>query len=297
MSYTNLGMTWLAEQTANEFSRGFRNQNGLLKVAKKIILEPGKTAITTPIPGATASTTRTTGSAYTAAKPTDTAFTLTPATEYGYALGVDRLDQVANLYDIPKFYMGNILGSIFEGLSTALWALVPSLTTNVIGTLGTTPEIAILNTAYKKLMENKAWKNERWVAVVGPSEAEAWKTSASWSDLGPASQDAITTGSIQSKYGFDIYEDQDRYASGENALCVAMHPSALQVCFRSSLGPLGPGEVGGQATDPETGITFFTRAKNAADSTTGEGFNVQVFCVAAVGEAYDAFGVKIQSAS
>jgi len=290
-------MTWLAEQTANKFSRGFRNQNGLLKVAKKIILEPGKTAITIPIPGATASTTRTTGSAYTAAKPTDTAVTYTPATEYGYALGVDRLDQVANAYDIPKFYMGNILGSIFEGLSDALWALVPSLTTNVVGALGETPEIGILNSCYQKLMAAKAWKDEPWACVIGSQEAEAWKTSATWNILGPGSQDAIQSGAIQSKYGFDIYEDQDRYASGDNAYCVALHPSALQVCFRSSLGPMAPGEVGGQAVDPETGITFFTRAKAVSDSTTGEGFNVQIFCVAAVGEQYDAFGVKIQSAS
>ena len=294
MAYTNLDLTIIAEQVLNEYKRGTRETAAFLRNVKQYVLPPGVASLDVPKPGAVTADTRTAGSANpTAEKPTDTKFTLTPITEYIALIGTDELEIVGNAYNIAEFYAPQMAGSIIDSLSAILWAKVPALTSNVQGAFGSTPDLDILNLAYEDLFDAKAYSDGTWKAVIGGAEAAAWKTEATWNAQGPASQDAIVHGKVGNRYGFEILEDQGRYADGTDRSNVAFHPLAFAVGFRSSMPDL-PGHVQGQATDPDSGLTIFTDYYAVNDSTTGAGTNLKAFVVADVETAYETWAVEIK---
>ena len=294
MAYTNLDLTIIAEQVMNEYKRGTRSTAAFLRNVKQYVLKPGVKTLDIPIPGSVTTSTRSSGSVNPSAeKPTDTKFSLTPNTEYAAVLGTDQLEMVENAYNIGEFYAPQMAGSIIDALSAVLWAKVPLLTDNEQGAFGTTPDLDILNLAYQDLFDEKAYSDGSWTAVIGGAEAAAWKTAATWNAQGPASQESIVQGKVGNRYGFNIFEDQSRYASTTDRSNVAFHPLAFAVAFRSSM-PVLPGHIQGQATDPDSGITIFTDYYAVNDSTTGVGTNLKAFVVADVETAYGKWAVEIK---
>ena len=280
--YTNMFATEISEAAAAYWGQGVRSSAGLLRTVDKRIVPKGLSSVDVVIPGAITGTTRTSGSSYTPVEPTDTKATLTPSTEYaGTPIPLDRLDLTRSALDLAEEYAPQMVGAAIDKLSTTLWALTASITTNTaVGATGETPSLADLATCQTRLFDAKVTKDMPWAVVIGGAEQEAWTPSLKWQDYGPAGQDGLKTGTLGSMYGFDVVVDQNRTSNGENDKeNIALHPKAITCAFRSEIDDRAA-FAQGSYPDPYTGITIFTVFK--ALNSSGEGAVMQIFCVADV---------------
>ena len=280
MAYTNTTLTLIAKDLTDIFWGKFKNTAALLKNTRKYVLEPGVTSKKVILPGAVTSSTRVAGgNAATLQTPTDTAVTLTPATEYGGTLFADRLTKIASPLEIPEKYGAELSLQIIDDLNEALWAKYSSVTTNSVGSAGETASIKILPSVAKKFADAKTPYDGSWTAVIGTAENANWQVEMEYDVFGMNIDQAVQNGILGSKYGFRIAQDQARSTASSVNYNLAIQEDWAAVCYRSSMG-----SNYGSYTEPNTGITIFTRFFDVRDTATDDS-------TFGVGEAFEAFVV------
>lgn len=291
--FTNMFATEISEAAASYWGQGVRSNAGLLRVVDKKIVPKGTSTVEVIIPGAITGTTRTAGSSYTPAEPTDTSVSLTPSTEYaGTPVPLDRLNLTRSAIDLATEYAPQCVGSAIDTLSTALWALSASITTNTaVGTTGTTPAVADLAICQTRLFDAKVNKDLPWYAVIGGAEQEAWTPSLTYNNYGPAGQSALQEGVMGQMYGFNVVADQSRTSNGDaDKINLALHPKAITCAFRSEIDDRAA-FASGSYVDSVSGITVFTVFK--ALNSSGEGAVMQIFVVASVAIVKNNYAVQL----
>ena len=280
MAYTNMTLTLIAKDLTDIFWGKYKETSALIKNTRKYVLEPGVTSKEVILPGAVTTSTRVSGgNAATMQSPTDTKVTLTPATEYGGTIFADRLEKIASPLEIPEKYGEELTMEIVNALNDALWAKYSSITTNSVGADDETASIKVLPLASKKLFAQKIPRDGTWTACIGGEEDANFQIEMDYNTFGMNQDQAIINGIVGSKYGFNIAPDQGRASALGVNYNLAFQRDWAAVAYRSSMG-----SAYGSFTEPNTGITIFTRFFDVRDTATDDS-------TFGVGEAFEAFAV------
>lgn len=250
---------------AMEALRVLRKELVLVKRVRKDysaeVAQHGK-VVTIPKFGSLAANDKTLGSNVTVQDATSTSVNVTLNKHKEATFIIDDFDRAIARNDLLAGYMGSAMAAVAEKVEDDLFALYSGLSGS-IGTGGTDLTAAVVRLARKTLMDNKAPRGDRTLAIstkdVSALLAADSQFLASYNNTSDKTK--LEEGIIGRYMGFDVMESQAvPVVSGTPDVThnIAFHKDAFALVTRplDAAVPEGMGVVVQNVTDPESGLAI-----------------------------------------
>lgn len=172
---------------------------------------------------------------------------------------VEDAAQAVTPHNLRNTYIAPAMISLVEGIENDIIALYSSVTDNV-GTLTVDVTWATILELRKKLTDNKAPQNERYLMISTKDMNAMMQDTKLASYFANADPETIKRGAVAHIAGFDVFESQGAPTSGSNTYGIGWQKGAF--CLATAIPPT-PAEIGNTPnvdtsvmTDPESGLSL-----------------------------------------